>query len=162
MTFSVDVSGPAVYGVGADSINPNFEFSINVTETYVQGYGDWNRHTWVSPFVFTGTGLSSITWGDAAQFVPSSFSYLWDIAYYQIYESWGDGLPDLIALEGYAGCRGVPGSTMTFLSAKGKVSLLDYNSGGSICIDSGDAMDARYDWLFDDPIPSFAAPTAGR
>jgi len=154
VTFTPAISGPAIYGE-PDSINPGYPFYFDLYTNYAETHL-FRRVTWSSPFVFTGNNISHISWGNTTQFVPYSFlSHCED--FWEIYtESWDGALPDLLCVACISH-MGLPDMT-NFLYMHAQATITLTGSEGTICIDSGDAVDNAWDWLFDDPQPSFGGP----
>ncbi len=155
MTLRVDISGPAVWNDGGTKkIKPNFDFKINLyslNNDTIPGV-EPRRMTWISPFVFTGD--VSVIWGSPDSIITPQFSSFWDVYVGSYFESWDGQLPDLCSFVGSGNSIGYSpglGEILDFVWAA-KVS----NNSGTLCIDSGDASNDTYDWLFDDPVPSFA------
>lgn len=124
-----------------------------------------NRTTWSSPFSFSGD--ISVDWLDTtlasgapyldpsimSKYLTPQFSGFWDIVEVIYVESWADGLPDRFNFTGIANNNGYP-------PALGEIKIISWhlstNSGsGQFCMDQGVMDNEVYDWLFDDPQPSF-------
>ena len=158
LTIGADISGSAVWNDGAVlKISPGSPFSINIYESYAKGPTDSNRATWFGPFTFTQSGLASVTWADYSIWPDPSFynSTNWDLSRGLYVESWGDGLPDLFSIWGVANLGGLPGGTLNVFHAYATVTLVNNNIPGQICIEKGIPQDSSYDWMFEDPVPTF-------
>lgn len=125
-----------------------------------------NRVTWTSAFAFSGD--ISVDWLDAklmsdsayfdsttaSKFVTPQFYNFFDMVKVIIYpESWGDGLPDRISMVGIANTIGYP-------PGLGKIKIASWHAKttsktGRFCIEKADMKNDSFDWVFDDPMPSF-------
>jgi hypothetical protein len=154
LTFDATVSG-SIFG-SPDTIANLSPVTFTVSYTYTQGPGDWKRQTWVESHEFTGTGIASVALNsDINTIVPVSHSSLFDIAYFIKAESWDGILPDRFAMAGIANNGGVPGGTADCMIFNAVITLANPDVPGEICIAIGDMDDNAYDWLFDDPQPTF-------
>jgi len=152
LTITADVTGPAIWGVGADTINPHMPFNIVFTENYLKGPTDSNRATWSSGFQFSGTNIT-IEWTDTSTWVPAQFQGYFDVFDTIYVESWANGLPDRFNYSGIANNNGVPGGPFNFIIAGATATLTEFS--GQLCVEIGDFNDDAFDWLFDDPMPTF-------
>ncbi len=155
LTFSTGVSGAAVWS--GNKINPGQTFTIDIVETYSRGPSDSGRATWSSPFTFSGTGLATVTMTDYNTWPNPAFynSSIWDLFRELHVEGTLNTLPYLFNISGIAQGAGLQGGTMNVFKAGFVVTLVDPISPGQICIEKGNAVDPAYDWLFDDPMPTF-------
>jgi hypothetical protein len=152
MTLRADISGTAVYErESTKKIQPNEEFTV---EIYSNNNDDY-RSIWTSPFVFTGTNtVTTANFGSIAKtdVASATFRGYWTLLDTTYVESWDGTLPDLFCYTG-AGFPGYPAGGGELLILTLTVTIP--SGEGTFCIDSGDADDELYDWLFDDPIPHF-------
>jgi len=162
ITFSAGISGPAVWldGGVTPTINPNLAFDIDLYTDYPAG---GERCTWSSAFAVTGTGVASVTWAGNVPavtdlWVTPSFFALWDVFKTTYMESWEGTLPDRFNFTGIGsgGCLDAPASNLLFLKLKSNsLAMVDEGVPGTLCVGQGDMDDNAYDWLFDDPAPTF-------
>jgi hypothetical protein len=124
------------------------------------------RTTWTSSFSFDGT--ITIDWTDTVlmnngpyfddavltKYATSQFNEYWDFFRAVYVESWDDGsLPDRFAYAGIANEFGYP-------PALGEIKILSWRaktpgSSGLFCVEIGDMNNNVYDWIFDEPMPTF-------
>jgi hypothetical protein len=152
MTFRADISGPGVVNVnGTKMINAYTPINIEVYGNNNDGY----RSVWTSTFIFTGMhNITTAEFGstleqDIINSTVRGYMWLYDSVYT---ESWDGILPDLFSYTA-AGFPGYP----PYL---GEIKIISLSvtlpaEVGSFCIDSGDAADDLFDWLFEDPVPHF-------
>jgi hypothetical protein len=168
LTITALPTRPVWYdGITTLTINPRMQLTIEFWAEFESG-DEW-RMSWSSPFLFYGTGGVIDLYGPGAIIRDSAFDEIWDMAIYTNYrESWdgdltnmdpgGDRPGDLFSYVGI-------GITPT-LPSSGNMHLFDvvfrginaYNGGnliGYFCIDSGNAINSTYDWLWEPPSPSF-------
>lgn len=168
MTLRADITGPgAVFDEGQWKILPNTLCTLNVYSTnndniYPPPYQ--KRTTWSSAFAFTGN--IAVQWLDVinndmlymdaptlAKFSSIQFTGYWDI-FKGVYAETRDGnLPDRFNFSGIAGNLGYP-------PGLGELKILWWRFqtakiSGQLCIEQGDMANDIYDWLFDDPMPTF-------
>jgi hypothetical protein len=136
-----------------DTIIQGCDFQVNVYSNYSGGAP---RSVWVSPFSFTGTGeVKNVVWGDTSLFPTAQLRSFFDIVQDTYTESWDGVLPDIFAFAGI-GQNGYPDNL-------GRIKVFSftlrisgpYYDRGSFCIEQGDPINNTYDWLFDDPQPTF-------
>ena len=155
LTFSAAVSGAGAYVDGPNTkINPGMAVSIDVSAASTDTPA---RITWSSPFSITGTDVT-VVWGDTALFAQAAFKGYWDLFKTTYAESWDGTLPDLFNYTGVGNSGGFPGDGVAKLILKfgATVALVGPATTGQICIGQGDAVNDVYDWIFDDPQPTFA------
>lgn len=169
MTMRATISGAGVWNQNDTlKILPNSEFQI---EVYSLNNDTINpppyqaRATWQSPFTFTGTVpiqwldviSDGVLYQDGAtlnKFSTAQFLGFWDL-FLGIYAETRDGnLPDRFSFVGLANNHGYP-------PALGEIKILFWRAttsatAGQICIEQGNMDNDNYDWVFDEPIPSFA------
>jgi|WetSurMetagenome_2_1015567.scaffolds.fasta_scaffold76398_2 hypothetical protein len=156
MTLRADLSGAAVWndgGVQKIITNKTFQINLYATHNDTIPYVGAKRTYWVSPFEFSGD--VTVQWGDTGTIVMSQFRGFWDALAMPYYESWDGSLPDIYSFAGSASF-----SWTAYPTGLGEIkafswSLKALSTNGTICIASGNAADEAYDWLFEDPIPSF-------
>jgi hypothetical protein len=155
LTFSVDVTGPGVWEDGG-----YYRLSY-CTPTAIRIYctsteGDQGRHGWSSPFSFTSTApINEVMWGDYHEFAQPQFLSFWELGTFAYIESWDGQLPDLYGFTGISssGCPLEFGPMKIF-----EINFIidgDHHDFGDFCIEQGDAVNDTYDWLFEDPVPTF-------
>ncbi len=88
-----------------------------------------------------------------SKFLTPQFHGFWDLVEVIYVESWADGLPDRFNFSGIANTYGYP-------PALGEIKIISWHgatnsASGQICMDQGDMTNDVFDWLFDDPQPSF-------
>jgi hypothetical protein len=157
LTFRSDVSGPGLWMDGSQlTIMPGISFNIDIYCNHTGGTN--NRLTWSSPFNFTKTGtVGDVVWGDTSLFPTTQLRSFFDMYQTTYAESWNGNLPDLFNFTGVANNVGYPNNL-------GEIKVFSfqlYITGfcyelGTFCIEQGDAIDNMYDWLFDDPMPTFS------
>ncbi|SYZ73927.1 hypothetical protein TRIP_C60197 [Candidatus Zixiibacteriota bacterium] len=154
MTIRADITGPGVWA-GGTKIQPNADFTVNVysnnTDTIPFSI---NRSTWSTPFAFTGNVPVQYQ-GDTmfAHVTTTQFAGFWDLFRITYVESWDGVLPDLFNVTGAAMNQGYP-------PALGEIRDFSWTfrtsaTSGQFCIEQGTPSDPTYDWLFDDPVPTF-------
>jgi len=163
------IAGAGVWSQeGVLKILPNTEFRIEVyslnNDTILPPPYE-ERTTWQSPFTFTGD--VPVQWLDVItdetlyqdgptlnKFVPSQFLGFWDL-FVAIYSETRDGvLPDRFSFAGIANSIGYPPGLgeIKILSWRAKTTAMT----GQLCIEQGNMDNDSYDWVFDEPIPTFA------
>jgi hypothetical protein len=149
MTIRADISGAAVYErEGAKRILPDSVFSVDIYSNNT----DIPRSIWAPCFVFTGTGgVTTAAFGSTLRedVISSSFRLYMNVLDTTYTESWDGTLPDIFS---YAGV-GFPGYPIGL----GEIKVITLavtvpGTSGTFCVDSGDAADDAYDWLFDDEV----------
>lgn len=169
MDFRADITGPgAVNDGGVLKILPNTLCSLNVYSTNNDNIFDppyQNRVTWSSAFAFTGN--VTVQWQDVlasdntlysdaptlAKFTTTQFAGYWDVIKGVYAETRDGNLPDRFNFSGIANSLGYP-------PGLGELKILWWafqtaNTSGQLCIEQGDFQNDTYDWLFDDPSPTF-------
>ncbi len=149
-------------------ILPNAEFRIEVyslNNDIILPPPYEARTTWQSPFTFTGN--VPIQWLDVisdgvlyqdtptlTKFVPSQFLGFFDL-FLGIYAETRDGvLPDRFSFCAIANTLGYP-------PGLGEIRILFWrakttSTSGQLCIEQGNMDNDGYDWVFDEPVPTFA------
>jgi len=163
--FHADISGDAIYGNGADTINTFGNFDL---EIWVTASDSMTRVLWSTPFkIYANGDISSITTHNDS--LGSSFAFLLDHGGEVLYENWDDNLADT----GRIGIRALDlsgtgwdvWSTNLLFSFNISVTA-DTNLSGEFCVDSGNFIQTDFDWLFVAPeLPwpeSFCWPVKGR
>jgi hypothetical protein len=149
MTLRADISGAGVYErEAAKKIQPGVAFNVDVYSNNT----DIPRSIWAPCFVFTGTGaITTATFGSTLRqdVINSTFRTYMNVLDTTYTESWDGTLPDIFS---YAGV-GFPGYPIGL----GEIKVITLavtvpGTSGTFCIDSGDASDDAYDWLFDDEV----------
>ncbi len=175
MDFRADITGPgAVMDAGELKILPNTLCSLNVystnNDTIINDptHPQWaNRTTWSSAFQFTGNiavqwqealPTFNYTWSDAVttgKFASASFIGYWDIIKGVYTEDRDGNLPDNFDFSSIASGAGYPPNL-------GEQKILWWgfqtaNTSGQLCIEQlpPGIIDPTFDWLFDDPQPTF-------
>jgi uncharacterized protein (TIGR02145 family) len=161
LTFRADISGPGVTQyMGVKRIIADSQFTISLYSDNTE-----TRDIWSSPFAFTGSvsieWINSVTGPDYAsmelvdvsKFATSTFLGFWDILIGLKVESWDGLLPDRFS---YVGA----GNHSNYGSGLGEIKILGWtaksiSTDGNICIEQGDMDDESWDWIFQDPIPTF-------
>lgn len=166
LTIYTEVSGLGVYGSGADTILPRVPFTIEFYASFAPG--DENRLSWSSPFLFYGTASVTALLDTGTLVRDSEFDDIWDMGAFADYrESWDGNLTNMAPggdrpgdLFNYSGIDFNP----PHLPSGGVMHLFDVEIPGiagpssylgQFCIDSGDAVNNAYDWMFENPSPSF-------
>ena len=121
--------------------------------------------TWTSPFTFTGN--VSVQWLDIisdnteyfdlatlAKFCPMQFYSFWDVTK-SVYSETRDGyLPDRFSFAGIGNSLGYPPGLVETKVLFWRARTPDL--AGQICIEQGDMTHWVYDWVFDEPAPTFS------
>ena len=149
-----EITGEAVYGTGADTINVNMPFTIEIHFSNTQ-YG---RSTWSTPFELTGTGnvTTLASWEVVESNLFSSLCWMGDSV---VYSCDGDlSIPDLYCcvcpISGEFPSDGADHIAFTFhLEIAG-----DLSTSGTFCIDSAACVNPMYNWMFEIPHPDFGGP----
>jgi hypothetical protein len=157
MTFRTDLSGGGIWHDGlVQKIITNKVFWINLysTNNDTIPYVGAKRTYWVSPFEFSGN--VTVQWGDTGTILISQFRSFWDDLASTYYESWDGNLPDLYSFAGSASFAGTG-----YPAGLGEIRIFSWSlkvltTTGTICIAAGDAVNEAYDWLFEDPSPTFS------
>ncbi|MCX6829684.1 MAG: hypothetical protein NT002_10450 [candidate division Zixibacteria bacterium] len=156
LTFRADVSGQGTWTGPPKRITPNADFYVDIYANNIGGTSP--RITWSSSFTFTLTGSThKVIWGDSSLFAQAQFKSFWDVYCRTYAESWDGNLPDLFNFTGIAsGAAGYPGNLGEILVLKIALRLgCPGNNSGQFCVEQGDAINDVYDWIFDDPQPTF-------
>ena len=168
MTMRATISGAGVWSQNDTlKILPNAEFQIAVyslNNDTILPPPYQARTAWQSPFTFTGT--VPVQWLDVVndgvlyqdsptlnKFLTAQFLGFWDF-FLGIYTETRDGnLPDRFSFVGIANSFGYPPELgeIEILFWRAKTSAMT----GQICVEQGNMDNDSYDWVFDDPIPSF-------
>jgi len=149
--------GDAVYGNGADSIDINKTFSVDVM---LNPEGRWFTAFSYAILLYR-TGNVNLARSPQLDINDD----ICQMAQYIAFESWDGDLStgnmysegDLfniscVSLSGYGGSEMIKIVTIYDLEIAG-----DANTEGEFCIDSGDFDDNTYDWLFHPPLPFYEA-----
>ena len=143
--------GAGIYD-GGTKINVNVDFDVVITANN----DDVLRLGWSSPFSFSGTG--NVTTLNSESFTRNAtFDAIWDMGIFEAQESWDLNLttPDQYNYSGISMAGWLPGGgaleafRFTFNIAG------DATTAGDFCVAQGDFTNNTYDWLFEDPVPSF-------
>ena len=155
LTFRAAVSGPAIYS--GNMIAPNADFYVDISTNNVGGTQP--RITWSSPFKFTLVNSThKVIWGDSSLFAQPQFKSFWNVFQTIYVESWDGNLPDLFNFTGVANAStgGYQGNLGEILAFRIPLKLAcPGNQTGQFCVEQGDAVNDVYDWIFDDPQPTF-------
>ncbi len=160
LQFRYDISGPgAVVKNGTKVIIPNQLF-------YVDVYGsNTDSHYGLSmTFAFTGTGaVTNVTWTDTSTWVDASFKALHTALQTTYAESWDGNLTNQIIPGEVGDLFNYTGISLDSVFRTDGLSHLLLHCGatlsaqsGTLCIDTGVPANSYYEWLFDDPQPTFA------
>jgi hypothetical protein len=154
-----------VYGSGADTLNTNTAFAIEFNANFTSG--DETRLAWSSPFLFYGqNGLTTLD-GPGTLTSNPDFQDIWDMGYFTTYmESWDGDLTnsdggqtgDLFNVSGIDfSAPHLPSSGSMWLFTQDFPGITSGSADylGDFCVTQGDAINNTYDWLFEDPSPSF-------
>lgn len=139
------VSGDGVYGDGADTLNVNEYFGIEI-------YLDCSAPIlgWSTPFELYGSGdVAEVSYGPIIY--ADTFIQTFDI-YYMYSEDMDGILPDKFGVYGIAMFGWSPDGPILIFTVNLKV-VGDETMEGMLCIDSADMADDMYDWLFELPMP---------
>jgi hypothetical protein len=157
--FQVEIGAGGYNDGGTMKIQTGGHFQIFVSGRNNDGY---LRSVMATPYVFTGTGLNMpITWDDTSTFAQPSFSGLgWSNLFMTYAESFDGNLPDIWSVACAAGITGgFPSDNTWYLMEKfgATATLVDNGTPGTFCIAPAydTPADDAYDWLFDDPQPTW-------
>ncbi len=165
MEFRYDISGPGVTVVGENKvIDPNELFYVDVYATNTDPRGAFSM-----PFVFSGTGtVTNVTWTDTSTWVDPAFKALQQLFYTTYAESWDGNLTNTVIPGELGDLFNVTGAALSGNSFElsGEHQLLHcgvtiaQGAMGTFCIDTGVASDPTYNWVFEEPLPTFAGGNA--
>jgi hypothetical protein len=165
MDIWAEFTGPAVWDdMGTPTLNVNSNFDVTIYAENGTDPADPLRLGWSSPFVFTGSG--NVTTLNSESFTRlAPFDAIWSMGIFESQESW-----DLNLTNNDGGLTGdqynYSGISMDGMAADNTVWTCFYftfniagdgSTAGNFCIDQGDFVDDTYDWLFEDPVPTFNA-----
>ncbi len=160
LVFRYDISGTGVYeNAGLKKINPGNAFEIDVYATNTD-----SRSGFSMPFVFNGTStVTTVTWADTSTFIDPTFRAM-HTAFSGIHlESWDGNLTNEI-VPGENGdlfnYTGITTASAWFTSGEHLIlhmgcTVVGTSSSGTFCIDTAVCADPNYNWLFEDPVPTF-------
>ncbi len=157
LTIYTEVSGLGAYGYPADSISPRVPFTLEFYASFTSG--DENELGWSTPFVLYGTSDVIALLDTGVVVTDPTFDNIWDAGAFANYrESWDGDLTNSGDLFNYSGLD----SRSPHLPSSGTMHLFDVEipgiagfGGGQFCVDSGDAINSGYDWMFMSPSSSF-------
>jgi Dockerin type I domain len=157
LTFRADVSGPAIFS--GNKIVPNSDFYINIYTNNVGGTEPRGGMSIPLSLSFVNS-THKVVWGDSSLFPQPQFKSFWNVFQTEYVESWDGNLPDLFNFTGVADVGtggGYPGNLGEILAFRIALKLsCPGNNSGQFCIEQGDAVNDIYDWIFEDPQPTFA------
>ncbi len=168
VTIRATIAGAGTWNDGGTlKILPNNEFRIEIyslnNDTILPPPYE-ERTTWSTPFTFTGD--VAVQWLDVItdsvsylddptllKFSTSQFIGFWDLFKGIFSESRDGALPDRFAFTAAANNLGYPPGLgeIKVLSWRAKITA----TSGQLCIEQGDMINDSYDWMFDDPVPTF-------
>jgi hypothetical protein len=155
MDITAAFSGPALWA-GDTKLNVNANFNVTIYAKNGTDPSDPLRLGWSSPFAFSGTG--NVTTLNSESFTRlAAFDAIWSMGIFEAQESWDLDLttPDQYNYSGISMAGMAADNTLwtcfyfTFNIAG------DGSTAGNFCVSQGDFTDDTYDWLFEDPVPSF-------
>ncbi|SYZ74840.1 hypothetical protein TRIP_C90468 [Candidatus Zixiibacteriota bacterium] len=159
LVFRYDISGTGVVEGTVKQIQSGQPFFVDVYGTNTDprtGFG--------MTFTFSGTGtVTNVTWTDTSTWVDPAFKALQTIFATTYAESWDGDLTDEIIAGEPGDLFNFTGATLNNCFATDGVEHLLLHCGatitldqaGTFCIDTGVAADPTYNWLFEDPQPTF-------
>lgn len=154
-----EVWGDGIYGDGGDTIEVNSPFAVSI---YVLNDDNFDRVGMSIPLAFFGTGDVTL---------DSHWSWI-EVLYYPWFLpipgpdinwiDWDGILPDTMNFTLAWGTGLPPDSVPYLLFWTGHQIIGDSTTVGEFCIDSvsipNQMPEGKYDWLFDEPSPSFNGP----
>jgi hypothetical protein len=164
LTFEVSVPATAFWDDGGTpTIKAGATFNVNVGMDNPDGF---DRTGMSIPWTFYMTG-DATTWGTTNPVGVNGFevgSAWWALLNEFAYWSWDGAVADTVNWTG-SGIAGMPNGTpmatrFTFTFTAPSFATLDL--AAVFCMDScsipGQVPAGKYDWLFEDPVPSFGGP----